>query len=115
MFHKKVDTDAEIKYLDFCSLYPYVLKNNPYPTDHSEIIRDNFDYTLRNYFGIKCRVTAPKQLYIPVLPVLVNKKLVFPLCINCAKSKSNKCECRDRSFVGTWVSEELKLAIKRGI
>jgi len=114
-YHKKVLDNEEIKYLDFCSLYPYVIKYNPYPIDHPIVINENFNYSIDKYFGIiKCKVTPPKNLYLPVLPVIINKKLLFPLCINCAKNKCKNCKCDDRSFIGTWVSEELKLAIEKG-
>ena len=114
-FHKNISNDEEIKYLDFCSLYPYVLKYFPYPVDHPELINCNFDYSLKSYFGIiKCKVTAPTNLYLPVLPVSIDSKLLFPLCVNCASKKTNDCLCDDRSFIGTWVSEELKLAIDKG-
>ena len=42
---------------------------------------------------------------------------MFPLCRTCAETMS-QTECKhseqERSIVGTWVSEELKLAVKHG-
>ena len=112
-FHYKTNDETEIKYLDVCSLYPWVLKYFSYPQKHPKIIKEDFDYTLKNYFGfIKCRITPPKQLYLPVLPVMLNSKLVFPLCLQCAKTQNTDCKCIDRSFEGTWTTEEVKLAMK---
>ena len=36
---------------------------------------------------IKCKVFAPKGLYLPVLPVRIpdDQRLLFPLCIKCAQ------------------------------
>jgi len=115
-FYKKCSEDEEIKYLDFCSLYPYVLKYREYPIDHPTIITENFDYSLEGYFGFaKCKVIAPRGLYLPVLPVMLNKKLMFPLCVHCANDKNqNQCICDDRSFIGTWTTVELKKAIEKG-
>ena len=73
---------------------------------------------LENYFGlIKCRVLPPQKLYLPVLPKRVNDKLLFPLCITCAQIKQQTpCEHSQtqRAFVGTWVTEEVKLAVSKG-
>lgn len=73
---------------------------------------------MENYFGvIKCRVLPPKGLHLPVLPVRVNGKLLFPLCMTCALNmQQTKCEHSnsERTVVGTWVSEEIKLAVSKG-
>ena len=114
-FFHNVNQEEEIKYLDVCSLYPYVLKNYKYPISHPILIRENFDYTLQSYFGfVKCQVEAPRKLYLPVLPLVLNDKLFFPLCVSCAEEKCIDCVCTDRSMVNTWTSEELKLAISKG-
>ena len=84
---------------------------------HPDIVIENFA-SLENYFGlIKCRVLAPRKLYLPVLPVRLNGKLMFPLCYTCATTmQQTSCEhCdKERSIVGTWVTEELKLAVSKG-
>ena len=87
-FYRVANEDEEIKYLDFCSLYPYVLKNRSYPIGHPEIISENFDYSSKSYFGfIECCLIPPKKLYLPVLPLTINNKLIFPLCVKCATKK----------------------------
>ena len=43
--------------VDFTSLYPHVNRSKTVPTGHPEIITDNFDEDVSNYFGlIKCTV-----------------------------------------------------------
>lgn len=75
----------------------------------------------KNWFGlIKCKVSAPKNLYVPVLPVKVkmdkSEKLLFPLCLKCAENEQreynhNEVECQ---FVGTWSTIEVNKAIEKG-
>lgn len=115
-FYKSVESDEEIKYLDFCSLYPFVLKSKSYPNGHPILINEDFDFSLVNYYGfVKCKVEAPRGLYLPVLPVNMDGKLIFPLCKICAYNKYyDSCECLERAFVGTWTTEELKLVIEKG-
>ena len=66
---------------------------------------------------MKCRVLPPRQLYMPVLPLKCNGKLMFPLCRACAETNQQiPCAHTDiqRSFVGTWVTDELKQAVAVG-
>ena len=114
-FYHSVNNEEEIKYLDVCSLFPYVLKNFKYPIGHP-IVLNEFEHTdISNYFGfIKCKVLPPRNLYLPVLPIVIDGKLFFPLCAICAKNRNSKCECDNRTMTNTWTSEELKLAVSRG-
>lgn len=67
-----------MRYVDVCSLYPYVIKNGPLPVGHPEILTDKFG-DLGAYFGlIKCRVLPSRGLYHPVLPYRSGGKLLFP-------------------------------------
>ena len=131
-YYYETKPDEKIRIVDFCSEYPYVLKNCEFPTGVPQSIKENFDYSLENYFGfIKCKILPPSSLRIPVLPVkiiqydesienenikLINlgEKLVFPLCANCAKYKNKSCNCLDRSITGTWTTAEVKKAIEVG-
>lgn len=80
-------TEGDMRYVDVCSLYPYVLKYKPFPVCHPEILSENFG-DVRSYFGlIKCRVLPPHGLYHPVLPYRTGGKLLFPLCRTCAKQR----------------------------
>ena len=62
----------------------------------------------------------PRGLYHPVLPVKMTcgnaEKLLFPLCKKCAVLKLQKCLHSDeeRMFVGTWCTNELNVAVKKG-
>lgn len=61
---------------DVNSLYPFVMKENFYPVGRAV---STFKYH-KNFLGIyEVRVTAPKNLKIPALGILLNKKYVFPV------------------------------------
>lgn len=117
-FVHQTSLGEQIKYKDVCSLYPFVLKYKKYPIGHAKIICEDFDYTLERYFGfVKCVMIPPKNLYLPVLPMRANKKLLFPLCRTCANEfRQGDCDHNneDRKLIGTWTTEELKYALKRG-
>lgn len=88
-----------------------------YPVGHPIIITEGFG-DVESYFGfIHCKVIPPRGLFLPVLPHRCHNKLMFPLCHSCAENmKQSICTHTDeeRALVGTWVSEELKLAKKKG-
>ncbi|XP_074596429.1 uncharacterized protein LOC141857628 [Brevipalpus obovatus] len=116
-FYHKCGLDEEIKYMDVNSLYPYVLKTKSYPVGHPHVINENFDSSLKSYFGfVKCRILPPVDLYIPILPTRISKKLVFTLCKTCAESCTETCAHneKDRSLVGTWTTVELQAALVHG-
>ncbi|GBN99205.1 hypothetical protein AVEN_12057-1 [Araneus ventricosus] len=100
--------------LSYCR---YVNKYCRYPVGHPKIITDQFG-DLNDHFGIiKCKILPPRGLYLPVLPLRSNGKLMFPLCRICSEELIQS-PCRhgddERSFIGTWVTEEVKLAIQKG-
>lgn len=110
----------KIRYIDVCSLYPTVQFYDYYPVGHPNKIF-NPDYYDRNWYGlIKCKVLPPRGLYHPVLPVKTHmgksEKLLFPLCYTCAKTKIQKCNHSDqeRAIIGTWTTDEVNIAIKKG-
>ena len=64
-----------------------------------------------------CKVIPPRGLYIPVLPVKSNGKLIFSLCRSCAEDRlQSTCTHIDneREFKGTWVTDKLKKALGKG-
>ncbi|KAL5010933.1 hypothetical protein ScPMuIL_013238 [Solemya velum] len=66
---------------------------------------------------IKCKIIPPRGLYIPVLPVKCNGKLLFSLCRTCTESyQQTSCEHdqSERAFTGTWVLDEVKEALRQG-
>ena len=75
------------------------------------------------WFGfVKCKILPPSNLYHPVLPVKMEcgdaqKLLLFPLCKTCVVlKKQDKCKHSDdeRSFIGTWCTNELNVALNKG-
>jgi hypothetical protein len=61
-----------MRYVDVCSLYPYVFKYKPFHIGHPHIITSDFE-DVNDYFGlIRCRVFPPRGLYHPVLPYKTN-------------------------------------------
>jgi len=109
----KCNEDEEIVYEDASSMYPSVQSgfqrgltretyNNKkqiyYPVGHPIKITSDFK-EISAYFGIiKCRVTCPQDLFLPVLPERKNGKLMFDLTPK----------------IGTWVIEEILLALEHG-
>jgi hypothetical protein len=108
----------EIRYLDVCSLYPWVCKYAVFPKGHPILITENFSPDIRQYEGlIKCRVIPPRNLYHPVLPYKASKRLMFPLCRTCAETQQqDPCHHKhhERALTGTWVTKELFTALDHG-
>ena len=110
--------DEQIRYVDFTSLYPHVNRSKTVPTGHPEIITENFDEDVSNYFGlIKCTVLPPRGLFHPVLPHHGQDKLMFALCKTCADT-CNQTPCThsdtERAIQGTWCSVEVMKALEKG-
>ncbi len=117
MYDRKKDGGLGAAYVDFNSLYPSINVSEDYPIGHPEIITSKFQ-PLSEYFGvISCRVLAPQNLRSAVLPQKMNNKLIFALCRTCAET-SQTTICRhsidERAFTGTWVTEEVKRAVRKG-
>jgi DNA polymerase type B, organellar and viral len=110
----------KIKYVDVCSLYPYICKTGTFPIGHPKILTENFNYSdlaARKYTGIiKCTVIPPRGLFHLVLPARFNGKLLFALCRTCAAQQLSDCDHDDdaRAITGEWVSLELYAAMDRG-
>ena len=67
---------------------------------------------------IKCTIVPPERLYHQVLPFRANQKLMFGLCRTCVLT-SNTGECHhkideERALTGTWVIDEVRLAVQKG-
>ena len=109
------------RYVDFCSLYPTVQYYQKYPIGHPTKIFNPEKHD-RSWYGlIKCKMIAPRKLYHAVLPQRIKvdnyEKLIFTLCKRCAETRNqNKCNHSDneRSFIGTWTTDEVNEAIKKG-
>ena len=109
------------RYVDFCSLYPTVQYYKKYPIGHPTKIFNPEKHD-RSWYGlIKCKIIAPRKLYHAVLPQRIKvdnyEKLIFTLCKRCAETRNqNKCDHSDneRLFIGTWTTDEVNEAIKKG-
>ena len=109
------------RYVDFCSLYPTVQYYKKYPIGHPVKIHNPKEYCKSWYGLIKCKVLPPRGLYHPILPQRIKvdsyEKLIFTLCKMCAETMNqNKCKHSDkeRSLIGTWTTDEVNEAIKKG-
>ena len=109
------------RYVDFCSPYPTVQYYKKYPIGHPTKIFNPEKYDKSWYCLIKCEVVPPKGLYHPVLPQRIKvdsyEKLIFTLCRACAETRNqNKCKHsnNERSFIGTWSTDEVSVAINKG-
>ncbi|XP_033111239.1 uncharacterized protein LOC117112281 [Anneissia japonica] len=113
----EVNSNEEIHYIDFTSLYPYCNKYGTYPVGHPEILASkNMSTDINDYFGlVKCTVDPPKNLLHPVLPYRNSGKLMFPLCRTCVEMQcQNTCthSVDERALTGTWVTTEVQKARK---
>lgn len=118
--------NERIRYVDICSLYPYICKNGRFPLGHPTLYigeecqkLTGSENDLSNVEGlVKCTVLPPRNLYHPVLPVRMHARLMFPLCRTCCETLSTRpCKHEDerkREFTGTWVSCELQKAVSLG-
>ena len=111
-----------LKYYDVRSLYPYICKNGEFPVGHPKIYIGEEECSKIGTSSlnglVKCEILPPRRLYFPVLPVRMHGKLLFPLCRTCCE-ESSECDCvhddeADRAFIGTWVSNELQVAVEYG-
>ena len=127
--------------MDFCSLYPYVLKYERYPIGHPTCVTNDFSLLFKvccrmqpcpllgnavcqgwhwriPFFGLmNVKILPPRKLPFPVLPIKVSGKLMFPLCCLCAENEDKgHCTCPSQScaLIHTWCMPELTLAINMG-
>ena len=86
-YHKEEENE-QILYKDFTSLYPTNNKYGTYPIGHPQIIVNPESQNIQDYFGIaKVDVLAPEKLLHSVLPVKLNGKLMFPICVKCVEDQ----------------------------
>jgi hypothetical protein len=79
--YRKASDGKKIGYVDICSLYPMVLKNDIFPVGIPEVIIDPRTTDISQYFGlVQAKVLPLCGLYHPCLPLTCNGKLMFPLC-----------------------------------
>ena len=105
----------EIRYYDVTSLYPFVQKTGAYPIGAPNVITEVNTLNVQDFFGlIQCKLLPPRRLRFPVLPARIDGKLLFVLCRSCGDEKQNNCnhDENERLIEGTFVTEEVKLAVR---
>ena len=64
------------------------------------------------------RILPPRRLHLPLLPLKINGKLMFPLCLQCAEEMRQSRPCdhctSERALTGTYTSYELEKAVELG-
>ncbi|XP_055856072.1 uncharacterized protein LOC129919242 [Episyrphus balteatus] len=120
----KCKEGEKIRYIDICSLYPWVCKNGKFPIGHPKIhiTGDSACSTTSNLEGmnglVKCKILPPENLLHPVLPIKQNSKLMFSLCRSCSDERNVESLCshtdEQRALVGTWVIDEVNKAVEKG-
>jgi G:T-mismatch repair DNA endonuclease (very short patch repair protein) len=123
LLHYKVKEGETIEYCDIMSLYPYICKYSKFPVAHPTVhagddCKDT-EAMLKKEGLIKCCILPPRHLYHPVLPYRCNKKLLFCLCRTCAMEQNTTSVCKhqkvsERALIGTWVMDEVRLAVSKG-
>ena len=78
---------------DFNSIYPFCMRSFPTPVEYIGEAQDYEDFGFH-----KVTIYCPKNINIPVLPIKINGKLIFPTGL----------------ITGIFFSEEIKLAISVG-
>lgn len=77
--------------MDITSLYPHVNKNKTYQVGHPHILVNPENQDIHSYFGtVKVKILASPKLYHPLLPKMINNKLMFPLCGKCVEEQYGK-------------------------
>uniref|UniRef100_A0A914HTU7 DNA-directed DNA polymerase n=1 Tax=Globodera rostochiensis TaxID=31243 RepID=A0A914HTU7_GLORO len=129
LFHKAGEGE-KISYYDFTSLYPFINFVTRYPIGHPtvHILNEDVQWTTStdNPYDLallKVWVVPPRRCDVPVLPVKVDDRLCFPLCIKCAREyptggvdSDYHCQHDDkqRGWVSTCTSLELNAALDEG-
>ena len=120
--HHKIEEKETIQYFDVMSLYSYICKYYKFPIGHPVIhVGDtckNMQACLQMEGPIKCTFFPPKNLYHPVLPFRCNKNLFICLCRTCVNEQNMRGDCRhisdaERAISGTWVTDEIRLAVEK--
>lgn len=116
----KSDSQTKMHYYDICSLYPYINKTAKYPVGHPTVYvgEQCQNVSWEKMDGLmKVTISPPRGLSFPVLPSKIHDRLMFVLCHTCGVNL-NQCPCEhgenERQLTGTWVMDEVKLAVQKG-
>ena len=86
--------EQRIRFVDFTSLYPFVMKNREYPIGHPQVFTSSsLTQPLTAYKGlVRARVLPPRDLYIPLLSCKISTgsydKMMYVLCRTCAEERN---------------------------
>lgn len=116
--HYQVRDGEQIRYIDICSLYPYINKFGKYPLRAPRRCVGPQCPHPNDFEGlIQCAILPNRALYHPVLPMRIRDKLMFVLCHACAQAGQQEAchHTRDeRKLVGCWVVDEVRAALQKG-
>ncbi|CAD5235458.1 unnamed protein product [Bursaphelenchus xylophilus] len=119
-------------YLDVNSLYPFILFMVPMPVGEPRIVALNQDcnWTCPEDMGFekglyKVFIIPPDDLFIPVIPLKIEKSILYTLCQKCAKKFANsnfvsyeEATCKhsdlERGWSCTLAHIELEEALRNG-
>ncbi|KAF4524609.1 hypothetical protein B566_EDAN013543 [Ephemera danica] len=115
----KCAENEKIYFADIISVYPKILRDFKVPVGVPKIhLGPEFPSLLETEGLVKCLMLPPRRLFHPVLPIKMHSKLMFVLCRKCAEQYIyENCphnDPRDRALGGTWVIDEVRLAIRHG-
>ena len=133
-FDADVSQGYSMRYIDVNSLYPHIatrgtllpvgkptvligagLRDVTFDADSGSFLLGDAETPL---FGlIQCKILPPESLFLPVLPVLADDKLFYPLCNACLKHRLPRfCRHRpeQRALTDVWTLVEVAEALKMG-
>ena len=97
----KVGPGEKMRYVDFTSVYPAVMKQEDYPVGAHQMLRGDLGTDVSKYFGvIKATVRSPTDLKFAVLPN--------------HDPETGKLFFRLGAMTGTWTTPEVLLAVAMG-
>ncbi len=124
--------DRVLSYIDKNSLYPHCAIKELFPVGRQEFYIDTklgsveihpqhgfFDKSRgKKLLGdVQITILAPDSMFLPLLPLTIDGKLLFGLCRTCLEN-TTKDFCthsdRERELTGTWTTIEIEKAIAVG-
>lgn len=124
LMHYRCLKGERILYFDFCSLYPWAMKNGKQFKNHPKkiLMQKQCNYiTVKDIMSMDglayVTVLCPKNLFWPVLPTRHQHKMYFVCCYTCLiEMNTERCmhSVEQRAITGVYSTCELKLAFKHG-
>ena len=130
ILYKDCVNRGKIHYVDFVSLYPSIRFVKYFPVGEHHVVIDNEiiincieeemkkEPEQRICGFVKCKILPPTDMFFPVLPIRLHEKLMFVLCLECAKLKNHNEICnhpeKKRLLFGTWCLHDIYKALEHG-